>query len=89
MLVALVGSGFVPIAHMALFEGFKALRNFPLIHIAIMILCFLLGTIFYVTHLPEKHWPGTFDLWVSLPFLTPDLPNFNLLCCMIVTMNAS
>ena len=69
MLMALGLSGFAPIVHMALAEGIKGLTHFPLIHITIVCLCYILGTAFYVTRIPERYWPGTFDLWVS--FLEP------------------
>lgn len=65
MLTALGLSGFAPIVHMAMTEGVKGLSHFPLVHIAVVCLCYVLGTVFYVTRIPERYWPGTFDLWVS------------------------
>lgn len=74
--MALGLSGFAPIVHMALAEGIEGLTHFPLIHITIVCLCYILGTAFYVTRIPEKYWPSTFDLWVS--FLEP--PNESRKC---------
>lgn len=65
MLTALGVSGIVPIVHMAVTQGVEGLSHFPLIHIAVVCLCYVLGTMFYVTRIPERYWPGTFDLWVS------------------------
>lgn len=65
MLMALGLSGFAPIVHMAVAEGIQGLTHFPLVHIIVVCLCYVVGTLFYVTRIPEKYWPGTFDLWVS------------------------
>lgn len=58
-------SGFAPIAHMFLVEGFEGVRQFPLMHTAIMELFYFVGTMFYLMHWPEKQWPETFDIWVG------------------------
>ena len=58
-------SGCVPILHMFILQGYKGVGQFPLMHTALMGLCYLAGTCFYVTHWPEKRWPATFDVWVS------------------------
>lgn len=58
-------SGCVPILHMFIMQGYEGVEQFPLKHIALMGLCYLTGTCFYVTHWPEKRWPAIFDLWVS------------------------
>ena len=62
-------SGFAPIIHMFLLEGMEGIRHFPLWHIACMELCYFVGTVFYLSHWPERRWPGTFDIWVSVRFL--------------------
>ncbi len=58
-------SGCVPILHMFIMQGYEGVGQFPLMHTALMGLCYLAGTCFYVTHWPEKRWPATFDVWVS------------------------
>lgn len=64
--LALMLSGSAPIIHMFLLEGFKGIRHFPLLHIACMELCYFVGTVFYLTHWPERHWPEIYDIWVSV-----------------------
>ena len=53
------------ILHMFIMQGYEGVRQFPLMYTALMGLCYLAGTCFYVTHWPEKRWPDTFDVWVS------------------------
>ena len=66
MFIALGGSGFAPIIHVAIVEGAEGLRRFPLINITITCLSYLVGTTIYVGHVPEKYCPGgMFDIWVS------------------------
>ena len=64
--LALMLSGFAPIVHMFLFEVFEGIRYFPLLQIAYMELCYFVGTVFYLSHWPERRWPETFDIWVSV-----------------------
>ena len=72
--LALMLGGFAPIIHMYLLEGFEGIRHFPLLHIAYMELCYFIGTAFYLSHWPERYWPETFDIWVSVfPFLSSAL----------------
>ena len=63
--LALMLSGCVPIAHAAMSVGMGAAKEFPLGHIAVMGLCYLLGAVLYTLHWPEKKWPRRFDVWVS------------------------
>lgn len=51
--------------HMAMVEGMAGLQNFPIRKISLMALCHLSGAAIYVLRVPEKFWPGTFDIWVS------------------------
>lgn len=62
----LVGSGVIPMAHKVILEGLEGLEKFPSLHIAGILLLYLVGTFFYVTRVPEKYWSGTFDIWVSV-----------------------
>ena len=64
MFTALAVSGIIPIAQVALMEGSPGLARFPLGNIAITCSSYAIGTSFYVARLPEKRWPGTFDIWV-------------------------
>ena len=65
----LVGGGVIPMAHKVILEGPEGLEKFPLLHVVGMLLSYLVGTFFYVTRVPEKYWPGTFDIWVSTQIL--------------------
>lgn len=58
-------SGLVPIIHMLMTQGVQGVRYFPLLHTALMGLCYLAGTVVYVTRWPENCWPEKFDIWVS------------------------
>lgn len=40
-------------------------KGFALTHIAVVILLYSLALFFYLTHIPEKWWPNSFDIWVS------------------------
>ena len=51
----LVGSGVIPMAHKVILEGPEGLEKFAFLHIAGMLLSYLVGTFFYVTRLPEKY----------------------------------
>lgn len=62
--VMLGASGFAPIIH-TLVSDHMSLADFPLFHIITSSVLYLIGTIFYVSRTPEKHWPGMFNVWVS------------------------
>ena len=56
---------------MAVTQCGQGLEGFALTHIAVTILFYFLAVFFYLTHIPEKWWPNTFDIWVCvLPTLT-------------------
>jgi hypothetical protein len=77
LVIALAGSGYLPIIHTVLFVGIDGLRTFPLINTIITCTLYLLGAGVYVTRVPEKYWSGKFDIWVGssparlLGFLLP------------------
>ena len=50
---------------MAIVEGKAGLENFPFEKWSIMALLYLIGAAIYVARVPEKLFPGTFDVWVS------------------------
>ena len=58
MITALAGTGLIPPLH-------KGLQGFAVTEDAAMILLYSLALFFYLTHIPERWWPNTFDLWVS------------------------
>ena len=82
MFIALAASGIVPIGQVALMEGSAGLARFPLANIAVTCISYAIGTSFYVARLPEKRWPGTFDIWVRKAFLGPARLVFVFPCCL-------
>ena len=65
LFIGLSASGFAPVAHMTIVEGMAGLQNFPIQKWCIMALFYLAGAVVYVARVPEKFFPGTFDIWVS------------------------
>jgi len=65
ILIGLFVTGFAPVVHRLVMFGPKGLETFPLAHTAATTLCYLIGTVFYVTRFPEKYIPDVFDIWVS------------------------
>ena len=63
--MALASSGIMPMAHAAFMDGSQGLAKFPLLHIAVTCGSYSVGTALYVYRVPEKHFPGIFDVWVS------------------------
>lgn len=43
----------------------RGVQGFAVKHTAYMVMLDILALFFYATHIPEKWWPHTFDLWVS------------------------
>ncbi|ORX97990.1 HlyIII-domain-containing protein [Basidiobolus meristosporus CBS 931.73] len=63
MIFVLMGaSGFVPFVHMAFLFGWSNTWA-ALLKFIQSIACYLLGTLLYANHYPEKLWPGAFNLW--------------------------
>lgn len=46
-------------------QGTSGLADFPLAHTAATTVLYMIGTVFYITHFPEKYVPEVFDIWVS------------------------
>jgi predicted membrane channel-forming protein YqfA (hemolysin III family) len=69
LFAAFVASGFVPMIHACVLDGSEALDLFPLAHVIGMEMCYLAGVVFYVTRFPERCYPQTFDIWVSIAWL--------------------
>ena len=45
----------------------RGVQGFAIKHTVVMVMLDILALFFYASHLPEKWWPHTFDLWVSRP----------------------
>ena len=63
MIIALATTGLVPPLYMVCTK--QGLQGFAITHGVVMILLYSLAALFYLTHLPERRWPHTFDIWVS------------------------
>ena len=63
----LVIIGFSPLAHITLYsQDLKEnLEGFPFTDMQGMMVSYGLATFFYLSHIPERWWPHTFDVWVG------------------------
>lgn len=50
--------------------GWHGLRDFSMPHVVVTCLTYATGMVVYNARMPERSWPGTFDIWVGLPSLT-------------------
>lgn len=59
-------SGVIPAVHYSVQEGWlKALDQASLGWLILMGLLYILGTMFYALRIPERFFPGKFDIWVN------------------------
>jgi adiponectin receptor len=59
-------SGVIPAIHYVLMEGwFNDISRASLGWLVLMGLLYILGAMFYALRIPERWFPGKFDLWVS------------------------
>lgn len=57
----------IPAVHYAIAEGwFKAISQASLGWLILMGCLYILGTMFYALRVPERFFPGKFDIWVSI-----------------------
>ena len=63
MIVALAAIGLLPPLYMVCTN--QGLQGFAIKHGMVTMLSYSLAAFFYLTHLPERWWPHTFDIWVS------------------------
>ena len=63
MIVALAAIGLVPPLYMVCKN--QGLQGFAIKHGVVTMLLYSLAAFFYLSHLPERWWPDTFDIWVS------------------------
>lgn len=71
-------SGVIPAIHYVLMEGwFNDISRASLGWLILMGLLYILGAMFYALRIPERWFPGKFDLWVSQHFarVANRLPN--------------
>jgi adiponectin receptor len=66
----------IPAVHYSVQEGWiKALNLASLGWLILMGLLYIIGTMFYALRIPERFFPGKFDIWVRILnlYLTADL----------------
>lgn len=71
VLTALFCTGCAPILHVLITKGTPGLKNFALGHTFATTCSYLVGTIFYVSHFPERYKPGSFHIIVSATYCYP------------------
>lgn len=58
--------GLLPAIHFAITDGYdKLFDELAMARMFTMCFCYLLGTVFYAFKVPERWWPGKFDIWVK------------------------
>ncbi|KAK2984177.1 hypothetical protein RJ640_000193 [Escallonia rubra] len=62
LFVAMGLFGLIPAIHVVIVNGSEPQRNITLAYEAVMALSYLIGTVFYVSRIPERWKPGWFDL---------------------------
>lgn len=70
MFIALGLSGVIPAMHFVITDGIEeAVNNASLGWLILMAFCYIFGAVIYAVRIPERIWPGKFDLWVSIEIL--------------------
>ena len=65
--IALGLSGVVPAMHYVITDGFYEAINFAALGwLVLMAILYISGAVIYAVRIPERIWPGKFDIWVSL-----------------------
>ena len=65
--IALGLSGVVPAMHYVSIEGFSNAINFAALGwLCLMALLYIVGALIYAFRIPERIFPGKFDIWVRM-----------------------
>jgi len=68
-------SGVIPAMHYVITNGFyDAIYEAALGWLSLMAILYIIGAVIYAARIPERIWPGRFDIWVSVHY-----------CCYIVS----
>ena len=60
----------IPCVHFCITDGLTALvHEANLVRMAWTCIFYTLGTAVYVLRVPERYWPGKFDIWVNFDLL--------------------
>ena len=82
MFIALGLSGLIPAVHYSIiFGSYKAFNVGGLGWLVLMAVLYIVGACLYAARIPERLFPGKFDIWVTLilTILTIGCSNFNYL----------
>ena len=76
--IALGLSGVIPAMHYVITEGFYQAVNFAALGwLVLMAVLYIVGAVIYAVRIPERIWPGKFDIWVrrrlNIVFMREDL----------------
>lgn len=59
-------SGVIPAMHYVITNGFHdAIYEAALGWLSLMAILYIIGAVIYAARIPERIWPGRFDIWVS------------------------
>ena len=63
--IALGLSGVIPAMHYVITDGFYEAINFAALGwLVLMAILYISGAVIYAVRIPERIWPGKFDIWV-------------------------
>ena len=64
--VALGLSGVIPAGHFVITDGLSHAFNYAALGwIMLMAFLYIIGAVIYAARVPERIWPGCFDIWVG------------------------
>ena len=68
MFVALGLSGVIPAGHFVITDGLSHAFNYAALGwVILMAFLYIIGAVVYAARVPERIWPGRFDIWVGRP----------------------
>jgi len=63
-------SGVIPAMHYVITNGFyDAIYEAALGWLSLMAILYIIGAVIYAARIPERIWPGRFDIWVPMPYI--------------------
>ena len=66
MFIGLGLSGVIPAMHVVITDGFwSAVNDSALGWLCLMAVLYIVGAVIYAVRIPERIWPGRFDIWVG------------------------
>ena len=79
MFIGLGLSGVIPAMHYVITDGFWAAVDYAALGwLVLMAVLYILGALIYACRVPERIWPGKFDIWVSVR------PSVNRKICLLM-----